>query len=150
MKLRETAKIRASRETVWQLIADPAQWAAWNEKLVSFQRARTGPVVAGEQFSSRWTLNQNERQTNVLVLSVTPMEKIHLRQEFEFKNRTRHIDLIFAISGHAPRLRLDLSLDPAGSGAPLILRALMWFIQRFGKPVGTPFLENLRRLAEQR
>lgn len=148
MTLRQSINIRASRERVWKYVADPAQWPSWNPKLAYLRRTRSGPLVSGEQFSSRWRLKRREEDNEMIVRGVEEKKKIQMEQHFHYKNRVRVLGVTFELEETGHGVKFSQTIDHSRSGIPFVFQGLMWAIFKFGRPVGKPMLTRLKELAE--
>ena len=148
MAICERITIDAAPERIWSFIADPANWPQWNPKFVSIQRVRRGFVVAGEQFSMVSRMKRGESPSEILVSEVMPLRRVTIRQMYSHKNRARHIDVHLQLAARNDRIEVTQTLDHKHSGLPVLLRMLVWFITRFGKPTGPGPLQRLKELAE--
>jgi uncharacterized protein YndB with AHSA1/START domain len=148
VKLRESITIAAPAEQVWPYIVDPVKWSAWNQKLIWMRRARTGPVIPGEQLSTKWRLKRREDINEITVRLVEPMKKMVLRHSFQHRNRTRMLEITFSLEEKNSKTKLTQIVDHAEAGIPLVFQALIWFIHRSGKSVQMSGLEKLKTLVE--
>ena len=149
MKLEEQITIRASVDTVWPMLADPAHWAQWHNKLVELRRDATGPLRGGEHFHATFQLKRRPRPCQVQVRECLPPTRLALREEYEHQQRFRHVDITFELHPDGEGTRVCQQLDLRGTGIPWVLRAFIWWIHRFGRPVGLSPLERLRQLIER-
>lgn len=145
--MRDRIVIKAAPERIWMLLADPARWGEWNPKFVSVRRNRSGPVVAGEQFSMVTRLKRGESPSEVLVREVMPLRRVSVKQLFTRRNRSRHVDVRLELSANEGGIEVTQTLDHTHAFG-FILNFLIWAIHRLGKPVGIPPLERLKNLAE--
>jgi uncharacterized protein YndB with AHSA1/START domain len=146
--LRERITIKAAPERIWTLLADPAHWGLWNPKFISIIRSRSGSVVPGEQFSMVTRMKRGDTPSEIMVREVMPLRRVKVHQVFSQKNRTRHVEVNLELSSKNGGIEVTQSLDHRHAGIPLVFQLLLWFIHRFGKPVGAGPLERLKSLAE--
>jgi uncharacterized protein YndB with AHSA1/START domain len=148
MKHHDSIDIAAPPETVWPLLADPQQMADWHEKLVAVRRSATGPVRLGDRFGTRYTLSGRENDAEAEVIRCQPPAAITYRHHFSLKQCTGYVDESFDLEYDGEVTRVKQTLDFSKSGLPLWARGLMWFVSRFGKPVGPSLFEPLKQTAE--
>ena len=148
MNLRDQIVINATPERIWMLLADPARWGEWNPKFVSLRRTRSGPVVAGEQFSMVTRLKRGESPSEVLVKEVMPLRRVTVKQLFTQRNRSRHVDVELELSARDGGIQVTQTLNHKNA-VGFVVNLLIWLIHRFGRPVGIPPLERLKSLAER-
>jgi len=146
MKLRESILIPSSLEQIWAAIADPATWPTWNTKIQSVRRSNRGPVVMGEQFHAVFKLGQRETPSEIEVVASEPPARLELRQHYELGQRARSADIAFLLETTDGGVRLTQTVDLARAGIPWLLRLLIGWVHRSGRPAGPSSLDRLRAL----
>jgi uncharacterized protein YndB with AHSA1/START domain len=153
MKIHESIDIGAPPQAVWAQLVDPQLLADWHVKLVEVRRTVRGPVHVGERFGTSYVMNAGRRDAQQAEAEVTrcdPWTTLELRHHFHVDGRARYVDEVFALQPRCEgrETRVTQSVDLAGAGIPLWLRALMWCIMRTGEPKGEGILEPLKRVCE--
>jgi len=148
VNLRERITIKAAPERIWTLLVDPAHWSKWNPKFISIRRGRNGAVVPGEQFSMVTRLKRRDEPSEIMVREVMPLRRVIVRQLFTHKNRSRHVEVNIELAARADGIQVTQTLDHKHAGIPIVFEWLIWFIHKFGKPVGEAPLQRLKNLAE--
>jgi uncharacterized protein YndB with AHSA1/START domain len=148
VNLRERITIKAAPERIWNLLADPAHWTKWNQKFVSIRRGRNGTVVPGEQFSMVSRLKRRDEPSEIMVREVMPLRRVTVLQLFTHQNLSRHVEVNLELSASDGGIQVTQTVDHKHAGIPFIFELLIWFVHRFGKPVGEGPLQRLKNLAE--
>lgn len=146
MTLRESILIPSPLEHVWAVIADPTTWPNWNPKIQNVRRSNRGPAVMGEQFHAVFKLGQKVTPSEIEVVSSEPPTRLLLRQHFESGQRARSVDIAFHLEITESGVRLTQTVDLAAAGIPWLLRLIIGWVHRHGRPAGPSSLEELRTL----
>jgi hypothetical protein len=149
MKIRTAIDIAATPETVWPLVADPEQMAAWHERLVSVRRETSGTVRRGERFAATYTMSGRQGNAEVEVIRCQPPVELTYRHHVKMGRRDGYVDESYDLVADEAGTHLKQIVDFAGSGMPRWAQALMWFVSRFGRAVEPGLLEPLKKEAEQ-
>lgn len=149
MKIRTTINIAALPETVWPLLADPEQMAAWHVRLVSVRRTGSGPVRIGERFGTTYTMSGRQGNAEAEVIRCQSPVELTYRHHVRMGRRDGYVDESFALIPEGAGTRLKQTIDFTHSGMPRWAQALMWFISRFGRAVEPCILEPLKKAAER-
>lgn len=144
MPLKESIEIQAGRETVWALIADPASWPGWNEKIQTVQRSHRGDVFPGERFQASFRIGSKVTPSEVEVITAEPCARLVIRQHYSFNNRMRSVDIAFDLESARSGTRITQRVDMRHTVIPWPIRFLISCIHRFGRPNGNSPLEELR------
>jgi hypothetical protein len=139
---------------VWEQIVDPQLLADWHVKLIEIHRTGTGPVHVGERFGATYIESrkkQNRKQSEAEVLRCEPWTTLAFRHHFRHEKGDGRVDETFQLS---PRKQgqatlVEHTVDFAGAGMPLWVRALMWCITRTGERKGDGVLDPLKRTCEK-
>jgi uncharacterized protein YndB with AHSA1/START domain len=145
--VRESIDIAADAQAVWPLVADPAQHARWNEKVVSICRERKGPVTRGERFEMTYRVKGGESTTRVEVLECRPPHSVLFRHRTEWRGGEQISDEKYEIERIAHSVRLTQTID-FSQALPGWAVVLLRIISRLGSKVGKSNLQGLRDLAE--
>jgi uncharacterized protein YndB with AHSA1/START domain len=148
MKHYDSIEVAAQPEAVWPLLADPQQMANWHAKLVAVRRSASGTVRLGDRFGTTYTLSGSENDAEAEVIRCQPPAALTYRHHVNLKQCTGYVDESFDLQYNGKVTRVKQTLDFSKSGLPLWARGLMWFVSRFGKPVGPSLFEPLKRAAE--
>ena len=92
-------------------------------------------------------LKRGESASEVLVREVMPLRRVSVKQLFTQRSRSRHVDVELELSARDGGIQVTQTLNHRNA-VGFVVNLLIWFIHRFGKPVGIPPLERLKSLAE--
>jgi Polyketide cyclase / dehydrase and lipid transport. len=149
MKLRSKITINAAPETIWALIAEPDLIAQWNPKLVA--ATPDGPKEAGFGHSYQFTFRMTKRESHC---QATLTRFDHPKSlTWDYHGTTEQgtpwtVQDQFTLDAKGPSTRVSRCLDLSRAPLPGWAKPIVWLITTFGKPVDTPQLEELKRLAE--
>lgn len=151
MRIREQTLSRATPDRLWELIADPSLHPLWNPRIVETFVPDGDPAV-GFRYRVTYELNGRRSEYDAEITEVTPHARFATRLRERNQGDGRHWQrfveetLTLSAAGHRTRVRHDVRIHH--SGIPLPWRALIWLIQRLGRPTGPTFVERLSDLAE--
>jgi uncharacterized protein YndB with AHSA1/START domain len=153
MKVHESIDIAARPEQVWAQLVDPQRMADWHAKLEDVHRHSSGPLYAGERFGATYIMSKKKRKQQnceTEALRCEPWTTLVLRHRAAEMKPGHHVDETFQLSPRADgaETRVEHAVDFSRAGMPRWVRALMWFITRFGKPQGEGILDPLKRACE--
>jgi len=150
MQIRESICIHADASTVWRFVADPELQRLRNPKVVSVQRHQSQPVTFGEQFAMDYRMSGKERPTQVQVQKCEPPNRVVFQHRIASNGQEQTAQETYEISTGRDGVEVVQTIDLSGVKIAWPLRALIWFITRFGKSVEQPYLERLKQVVEQR
>jgi hypothetical protein len=149
MRLRECAIIWADASAVWPFLADPVLQADWNPKVVSVGRTRSGPVRFGERFEMIYVMSGRERRSRVEVTACRPLQRIVFLHRMVGDADGRVVEEAYDVVSHDNGVKVIQTIDLSRAGIPWLVRAVMWFISRFGWDAGESNFERLKRVVER-
>jgi|GEM_PF-3235137 len=149
MKLVDSTDINADAQLVWPFVADPVFMSMWNPKIVAVQREADEPVRQGERFSVTYQMSGRESPSNVEVIACEPFQRVVYRHTITQQSKEQVVEECYEISPRGNGVRVKQVMDISHSGIPLVFRILIWFIMRFGRSVGQPYMEKLKEAVEE-
>ncbi len=153
MKIYESIDVAARPEDVWPFLADPQRMADWHAKLTEVRRSGVGPVHVGERFGTTYVMREKSgrpQEATTEVLCCQPWTTLVLRHHLPVGERAGYVDETYQLlpRGEGAGTRVEQTVDFAGAGMPVWIRAMMWCITRFGEPRGDGILAPLKRACE--
>ena len=148
MILREQIDIQRPPEAVWAWISDPRRTPQWNSHLKAVI-----PIILCEpglnyRYRATFQLSTKPRIMDSEIVEFSPPTTLTIRMKEEAV-AAGPVSLesyeLHPIEG-GTRLIQTVTVDNVGT--PFFLRALIWFIRRFGRPTGKEFLVHLKELVE--
>lgn len=150
MQVRKSVLIEADATSVWPFVADPALQQLWNPKVVSVQRARSGPVFTRERFQMSYFLSGKNRQSQVEVLTFEPPLRVVFRHKMIWRDQEQTAEESYQITECHGCVEVVQTMDLSQLPIPWPARALISVISRFGRSIEEPYLEKLKGVVEQR
>ena len=147
--LRSRVKINAPPERVWPFVADPVLESTWNPKMVAIDRDREGTVSLGERFQIEYVMSGRSSRCEAEVLVSDAPTRLVYRYHLLGENKPVSVLMTYDLRRTGDSTRLVQTVNMSGMGIPLPVRALIWFITRFGRSVGAEYLETLRAEVER-
>jgi uncharacterized protein YndB with AHSA1/START domain len=147
-KIRSRIEIHAPPEQVWVFVADPVLESAWNPKMVGISRAIEGPVSQGERFELEYEMSGKRSRCEAEVLEAQPPVRLVYRYRLLDEKRPVAARVMYTLEDRRGATRLVQTIDLGEMGIPWPLRALIWFVTRFGKDAGVPYLQELKNQVE--
>lgn len=151
VKLHSTIDIDADADAVWPYVANPVLQSAWNEKIVAVDRPSDVIVTLGESFAMMYRMNGTDRESQVEVTVCDAPHAVTYRHTMTDGGKVRFAEEQYELTPLSRHrgVRLRQTIDMAGMGIPWFVRALFWFITKFGTPRGPEPLEELKKLIER-
>jgi uncharacterized protein YndB with AHSA1/START domain len=150
MQIRESVHIAADPSAVWPFVADPSLQRLWNPKVVSVHREKSGPVHLRERFEMVYRMSGQQRQSQVEVGASAPPHRVVFEHRLSWRGQEQIAQEAYQISEGRGGVEVIQTIDLKQIRMAWPLRALLWFVTRFGKAVEEPYLERLKRAVEQK
>lgn len=149
MSMSESIKISARLDEVWPFVADPVGHVIWNEKVVDIRRDSDTTVQLGERFEMTYRMSGKDRESEVEVVVCDPPNEVHFRHQYRWKAQFHYAVEKYRLRQHGEQVKVTQEIDMSESGIPWFFRVLIWFLSRFGKPVGQTNMERLKEAVEE-
>ena len=146
--IRSKIEIDAPTERVWPFVADPVLESGWNPKMVGIERDAEGPVRLGERFKIEYVMSGKSSTCEAEVVECEAPMRLVYRYHLLDEKRPVSVLMNYDLQAKVGSTRLVQAIDLSSMGIPWPLRALIWFVTRFGKSVGMPYLEMLKQQVE--
>jgi len=146
MKLRERSEIDRPASLVWRYISTPELFLQWNERIVEME-AR-GAFRTGQHFHTRYAWKQRELQCWSQITKLDEGRMLELRHgNCSGSGIRRAIEVVERITLEEKGGRTIVTKDVVirNSGVHWFVVPLIWFINRFSKPVQ---LDKLKAMCE--
>jgi len=145
----DSIEIAASLEEVWPFVADPIGQAVWNEKIVDVRRESDESVRLGETFGMTFRMSGRDRKSEVEVVVCDPPNEVYFRHQYRWKSQSRYAVEKYSLQQRGDRVEVTQEIDMSETGIPWFFRLLIWFLTRFGTPVGPSNMERLKAAVEE-
>ncbi|MCA9231052.1 MAG: SRPBCC family protein [Planctomycetales bacterium] len=146
--MKETISVSANLDQVWPFVSDPVGQATWNEKIIDVRRKSHEPLQLGEQFGITYRMSGRERDANVEVIVCNPPHEVQFRHQYRWKSQNRYAIEKYSMQQQGNLVQVVQEIDLRDAGIPWFLRPLVWFLNRYGKPVGQTTMESLKEVIE--
>jgi uncharacterized protein YndB with AHSA1/START domain len=144
MLIRERSIIARPAAAVWPYIATPELFQQWNDKVASMEARER--FREGQQFTTHYLWNGKAMQCLSLVTRLEEgrlLELRHTRMLGPAGRRDMEVTERIELSGEGERSTVTKTVTIKNIDIPLLLRPLIWFVTRFGKPKGEDRLKKL-------
>jgi hypothetical protein len=144
MKLHDRSVIDRPASAVWPFIATAELFRRWNDKIIEIET--TGPFHLGQTFHTRYRMSGKEMTCWSKVAALEPERLLELHHgNCAGRGARRDLEVIERISLEEEdgRSIVRKEVIVSNHGVPWFLRPLIWFVTRFGKPVGKDRLKEL-------
>lgn len=144
MRLRERAEIDRPADHVWRFVVTPELFLQWNDKVVGME-AR-GTFQQGQRFHTRYVMSGKQLQCWSKVTALEPERLLELQHgNCSGKGVHGDIKVIERITLEEKHGRTIMIKDVymLNHGIPWFLVPLIWFVTRFGRPVGKDSVKEM-------
>lgn len=144
MRIRERTEIDRPAAHVWRFVITPELFLQWNDKVVEME-AR-GAFQPGQRFHTRYQMSGKQLQCWSAVTAIEEGRLLELQHgNCSGKGVHGDIKVIERITLEEKHGRTTVTKDVhmMNHGIPWFVVPLIWFITRFGKPVGKNRLKEL-------
>ncbi len=151
MKLVNSIFINRPAETVWAFLENPVNMLLWNPKVKHVSPSSFSSPQQGYRYAITYQLHETARASEFLAefIHFEPFSKLVIRDTGEPAPHNRVIEEIYELSEHEGGTFLIQTIHIEKSGINILFRFLIWIIQRWGKPVGKPYLGTLKEMVER-
>jgi uncharacterized protein YndB with AHSA1/START domain len=152
MLIREAVTTSASPERLWQLLSDPMLHGQWNPHIVSTEALGSATPCAGNRYRITYELNGRRSEFDAEITEFMPPSRWAARMEERTKgdgsNFDRYMVESYVVSPRGTRHHICHDVRIHNPGINIFLRALIWVIQRIGKPTGPTIMQRFAQIAE--
>jgi uncharacterized protein YndB with AHSA1/START domain len=153
MLFREDVVTRAAPERAWALISDPSLHGQWNPRIVATETADSGPPGLGFRYRVTYELSGRRCEYDAEVVEFSPPTRFVVRLEERFKGDGSNLKR-FVIETYETTLRttgtyVRHEVRVRFAGVNVLMRLMIWLIQRTGRPAGETFMQRFAEIAEE-
>ncbi|MDE3120022.1 MAG: SRPBCC family protein [Nitrospirota bacterium] len=148
MNLRDQVDIGCSPEKIWLVLEDPNNLPAWNPNVQRVGPITWGTPAKGFRYRATYVLRGKANEMDAEIEEFQPPVRLAVRLSGGRMPKGAFAREVYDLTPIPGGTRLVQTIELDRSGIPLVFRALMWFIQRFGKPTGKTFLATFKELVE--
>jgi len=148
MKLYSEILIQAERDVVWALISEPEFIPQWNQKIVQIKPLADPAPALGREYRFTFKMSRKEQLCEASITELNAPQSLTWRFQGLHKQKRWLVEDSYQLTQQGGGTQLKRCLDMQEVPIPRWIRPLIWYIMKFGKPVGQSELEKLRALAE--
>ncbi|MDD2916090.1 MAG: SRPBCC family protein [Gallionella sp.] len=152
MKLVNSIFINRSPEVVWAFLEDPEHMLLWNPKVKQVSPSCFAEPKQGYRYDITYQMGASAVASGLQAEFVCfePCSKLVIRQTGGLPSpQDRIIEETYELVERGGGTFLTQTIRVENSGINIFLRLLIWFIRKFGKPAGKPYLETFRDILEK-
>ena len=153
MRLKDEVVIEATSDKVWEYVGSPEMWPLFHAKAGECKQVSPQADVIGAQYEIEFRLGSKTAVTRCEIIDRRVGRLIIVKSTLPETNRQteRPISacMTYELEDFGHTTKVTEGIDISGASIPLILRPLIWFITRFGKPSGKTTLIRLKRVVEE-
>ena len=149
MKTHDRAPVDATPDQVWPFVADPDRIPLWNPKLVSIDHRGAGPVSTGDRFTAAYRMSPDKApvKSSVRVLRAEAPRLVEYEHVVDDPRQRMTVVETYRIASRGDRTWVHQSVD-LSAALPWWIKPLVWWLARFGKPVGRTTMEELAHVVQ--
>jgi hypothetical protein len=152
MLIQEQVDTAVTPDRAWELIRDPWLHGRWNSNILETEVLTQGPAALGFRYRVTYELSGKKTQFDAEITEFRPGERWTARLEERVKGDGRHFDRYmvesYTIHPQVHGAHVVHEVHIHNSGVHPALRFMAWLVMKTGRPVGKPFMERFRELAE--
>ncbi len=134
MKLFDRSDVARPASVVWPYVITAEHFRRWNDKIVDMEAS--GPFHIGQTFHTSYRMSGKEIHCWSTVTALEEDRLLELRHEnCTGIHRDSEITERITLAEKHGRTVVTKEVTIRNSGVPWFFAALIWFINRFGKPV---------------
>ena len=152
MRVREDVLTKVPPERAWELLADPELHSLWNPRITRTTLGSRGPIGKGFRYRVQYDMGKGATEFDAEILEFDPPRRFVARLEERVKStpesRKRWCEERYELQPAGAGAYVLHEVIVHHSGVPWPIRAIFWFVMRFGEPVGKTYMEAFAELAE--
>jgi len=150
MKLVNSIFINCPAGIVWAFLENPGNMPLWNPKVKCVSPSSFSRPQQGYRYAITYQMHENSRASEFQAEFVhfEPSAKLFIRLTGGLSPRDSVISESYELTERDGGTFLKQTINIENSGINIFFRLLIWIIQRWGKPVGKPYLGTLRDIIE--
>ena len=147
MTIRDSVDINAPVDVVWPWVQNPENMARWNPK-VQKVTAMSPPYTLGYKYGIMYEMNNKVTEFSAEFVEFDPPHRLTIRLSTTMMDQSFFVEEKYVMEAHNGSTHLTQEVIVHDSSVSIFWSILVWFIMRFGKPVGERYLEKLKALIE--
>ncbi len=148
MILKDSVRINAPPERVWQYLEDPERMKLWNPKIKAVVSVSWGQRCKGFRYRLTYVLGGKESEISAEIEEYQPPTKLVIRHTGGRLPPGGYAQEIYELSRENGGTALTQTIQVHNSGINILFRLFIAFVHRFGKPTRKKYLTVLKELVE--
>ena len=153
MRLKESIRIQARADQVWEYVGSPEVWPLFHSKAGECTLLSLQADVIGARYEMEFRLGNKTSPTQCEIVDLHVGRMIQLRSQLrEIDKKTRWAPsavMTYELEDLGFETKVSERVDLDLPGINVLLRLLMWLFMRLGKPSGETSLVRLKRILEE-
>ena len=153
MTLNDEILIEATSDKVWEYVGSPEMWPLFHAKAGECKQVSSQADVVGAQYDIEFRLGSKTAVTRCEIIDRRIGGLIIVKSTLPDANRQTgrpmSACMTYELEDLGRTTKVTEDIDISGASIPLLLKPLIWFITRFGKPSGETTLMGLKRVVEE-
>jgi hypothetical protein len=153
MTLNDEILIEATSDKVWEYVGSPEMWPLFHAKAGECKQVSSQADVVGAQYDIEFRLGSKTAVTRCEIIDRRIGGLIIVKSTLPDANRQAgrpmSACMTYELEDLGRTTKVTEDIDISGASIPFILKPLIWFITRFGKPSGETTLMGLKRVVEE-
>ncbi len=147
MTIRDSVDINAPVDVVWLWVQNPENMGRWNPK-VQKVTAMSPPYRLGYKYGIMYAMNNKVTEYSAEFVEFDPPFRLTIRLSTTMMDQSFFVEEKYLLESRNNATHLSQEIVVHDSKVNVFWNILIWFITRFGKPVGERYLEKLKSLVE--
>lgn len=148
MKFSSQIEIEKSPEIVWACIADPDLLLEWNPKIEAIEALGPKEPALHRKYRFAFQMSSKKQKCDTELTEFNYPNSLTWSYQGVSKDQKWSVTDRYALESSNERTLLRRELDLSKAPLPKWIRPIVWFIMKFGRPVGTTQLQALKAFAE--
>lgn len=142
MKIVEKRDFKTSVSALWNIIHEPSNMPAWNTKCTYCENTNGG--ASGSKFEATIVMNGRSHPVLGLVVESIPEKRIIIQhQPKDLPEWGITVETLEILQKQNGRVHLVRTIDFSQTQLSKIVKCLIWFLNKFGRPTNGPPLSAL-------
>ena len=144
MRIVSSKTFRASPENLWQIVHDPANMPAWNEKCVE---CSSNGIGEGSRFNAVFEMSGKRSDAQGEVIEYVLHKRIRYRYRYVDDSKAGSVEETYDISKVGrDRSKVEHEVNLKHAALPFWVKLLAFVLEKFGKKMGKGPLDGIEEL----
>jgi hypothetical protein len=149
MLFKESLVIDASSRRVWEYLGTPDCWYLFDDKVIECMLTSSQGGCLGAVYKTKRRMGQRTTWTRDEIVAIQPESLIKMRSMVvEPHEAAAGAVVTYELFEHGSGTKVNATCDMDLSRLSIFIRAIVWFIARFGYHAAETPLQKLKRIVE--